>query len=381
MEFFNTMRANVQSRNNARQGVGPRVSFDYEANFYDSIDGLIWTAVHYVDGPMRPYMEKDPMFAQFCEQVESFEALFKADTSLVAYHGNSRGIPGFIRHYLHQRIASDLDWLDTEFNTSLEMSLRMENLNLSTFGVGMVLSLAIHLLQLIPLYGPTDGPDNGFYPGNIDHASGNNNGGLEYRSSKLVMEGIGNEPHFVWVVEGPKTNCYLAVSHRSPGSMDRCWLDPHQRRGKFREVKIDPEFRGRDYRGKTEDDSLDSDGQVIEEYDSPEKCLCVFHNEAAASAILDPSQGRDPAAHEGCLMMIESRSRTSVPIAHSEMYKLQASLLGVFKDAVDFQLRESQSIMLVHDSDASTSCVPHGHMRGFGFANLLLGRVNISKIE
>ncbi|KAI0453355.1 hypothetical protein F5B21DRAFT_525909 [Xylaria acuta] len=202
---------------------------------------------------MRPYMEKDPMFAKFCEKVESSEALFNADTALVAYHGLSKGTPSLIRHYLHQDFLAH----GKPYPPS--------------FGVGIVLSLVIHLLQLIPLYGPTDGPDNGFYPGNTDHASENSDGRAECRSSELVMNSIGNEPRFVWVLEGPDANCCLAVSHKSPGSMDQCWLNPDYERGSVPDVKIDPVFRGKDYRSKTEDDGLDSDGQVIEEYDSPEK--------------------------------------------------------------------------------------------------------------
>lgn len=125
--------------------------------------------------------------------------------------------------------------------------------------------------------------------------------------------------------------------------MDRCWLNPASDRRKRPNVKIDPAFRGQNYCGQTDDDGLDSDGQVIEEYDSPEKCLCLFTNEDAAEAILHPRKGvflstmsksrtgglircteRDPSTHEGCLM-IEARSGTSLPIAHSEMYNLQAS--------------------------------------------------------
>ncbi|KAI8948663.1 hypothetical protein F4801DRAFT_581184 [Xylaria longipes] len=349
MEFFNTIRARGQSRTDGSHEVERREDFNYAANFYKGVgidyhrnstktllkslytqvDSLVWTAVHYVDGPMRPYMEKDPMFAKFCEKVESFEALFRADTAFEAYRGRSKGTPSFIRHYLHMQIEKDLDWLDTEFRKSerrsLETSLREKNLNLSSIGVGIVLSLATHLLQLIPLYGPTDGPDDGFYYGNTDHASGDNNGGAEYRSSELVMKSIGNEPRFVWDVDGRDAKCYLAVSHKSPGSLDRCWLNPDYKCRSIPEVKIDPVFRGKHYRGKTEDDGLDSDGQVIEEYDSPEKCLCAFYDEATTSAILCPSKEKDPAAHEGCLMMKKRSVRSSVPIAHSEMYKLQAS--------------------------------------------------------
>ncbi|KAI0859015.1 hypothetical protein F4860DRAFT_484248 [Xylaria cubensis] len=154
---------------------------------------------------MRPYMETDPMFARFCKNVESFEALFKSNTSFVAHKGHSKGTPSFIRHYLHRQMKRDLDWLDTEFrrstHRSLEYSLLLGNLDPLWFRVGVVFSLTIHLLQLIPLYGPTDGPDDGFYPGRTDRVSRDNNGGVKYRSSELVKKRIGHELHFSWIEE------------------------------------------------------------------------------------------------------------------------------------------------------------------------------------
>ncbi|KAI0439630.1 hypothetical protein F4803DRAFT_530320 [Xylaria telfairii] len=327
MDFFANIISRAQCRADARQVVLPRVALNHERDFSEAIDDFTWSAVRYIDGPMRPYMEKDPMFANFCANVESFEALFKASTSLVECHDDSKGIPRFLRHYLHQRITIDLDWLDTEGSKSghhnLQRGLVIGQFNRVGFEVGVVLSLAVHLLQLIPLYGPTtDGPDDGFHPWTSDYAS--NSEGDEYRSSELLMKSIGHEPHFRWVGEGRDANCYFAVSHKSPGSMDRCWLDPTIVSGRLPNVNIDPAFHGQNYRGRTDDNGLDSDGQVIEEYDSPEKCLCIFMHEDAAKPILHPSKERDPAAHEDCAMML-TRPGPSLPIAHSEMYKLQAS--------------------------------------------------------
>ncbi|KAI0552413.1 hypothetical protein F4679DRAFT_88617 [Xylaria curta] len=254
--------------------VESRIGFNYDVDFYDIVDSLIWPAVHYIDGPMRPYMETDPMFARFCENVENFEALFKANTSFVGHKGHSKGTPSFIRHYLHRQMKRDLDWLDTEFwrstYRSLECSLLLGNLDPLWFRVGIVFSLTIHLLQLIPLYGPTDGPDNGFYPGKTDHASRDNDRGIKYRSSELVTKRVGHELRFLWTEEEDQgANC------RSPSPMNPWWLD--------------------------------------------------FRHEAATSSIFDPPEEKDPMAHDSCIMSKYKPYRTSVPIAHSELYKLRVS--------------------------------------------------------
>lgn len=119
------------------------VSLNYEDNFFDmvsfayhdkkgqkplisihcQVDDLLWTAVRYADGPLRRYMKEDATFTKFCDEIESFEALFKADPNLPT--GDIRPspwIPEFVRNYLHQQlekvcgpsISDELTWVTRE---------------------------------------------------------------------------------------------------------------------------------------------------------------------------------------------------------------------------------------------------------------------------
>ncbi|KAJ2987351.1 hypothetical protein NUW58_g4555 [Xylaria curta] len=318
------MRSRARSRTDKRRKSSPRGGFDYEQDFYVIVDELIWPAVRYADGPMRPHLKRDPMFTKFCNRVESFESLFKADRKPAPYYGASIGIPAFIRTYLHRQLERDLDWLDMQIRQSehliLEFSLFNGDANMQGFKVGVVLSLVIHLLQLIPLYGPADGPNDGFYPGNLKGVSGDSDG-PEYRSSRLVHQSIGNEPLFQWARKGGRPQCFFGVSHKLPGSMDQCWLNPDSERGSTPHAVIDPV-----YYGNAQDGGVHGDTDMnVEMYDSPEQLFCIFDSDAAASAILNPDAETDPAAHKGCLRMMQRRLRNPSPIAHSEMYKLQAS--------------------------------------------------------
>lgn len=53
---------------------------------------------------MRPHMQRNAVFAAFCENVESFEKLFKSDRNTRGYDGPSRRIPTFVRQYLHHQL-------------------------------------------------------------------------------------------------------------------------------------------------------------------------------------------------------------------------------------------------------------------------------------
>ncbi|KAI0402495.1 hypothetical protein F4802DRAFT_600097 [Xylaria palmicola] len=255
-----------------------------------TVNYLMSTAVRYADGPLRPYLKEDPMFAKFCDKVESFEALFKADDSVASFSSPSFGIPTFVTEYLDQRLREDLQWLHLEFRKSekraLEGARKVDSLADRDLEVGIVLSLVVHLLQLIPLYGPRD-----------DDVKR-----VEYRSSDLVTKSIGGQPQFVWLRKSEDKALFFGVSHRDPGAMDRCWRNSNN--------------------GQSSREDAD---QTIDFDDNPENCLCLLDGKDAFSSVLKPNAATDPAAHEGCLKMTKSKIWSSHALAHSELYKLQES--------------------------------------------------------
>ncbi|KAI1124045.1 hypothetical protein F5Y10DRAFT_285484 [Nemania abortiva] len=328
MEAFRSMRnralSHVGERRVARERQEERQEFNYCDNLYGIVDQLIWTAVRYADGPMRRYIRRDPMFTEFRQNVQGFEALFRSDRHPGEYDGPSKGIPVFIRQYLHQKLEMDLEWLDGQFfqdeNCHLVYALLHNMIEMHGFKVGIVIRLVIHLLQLIPLYGPAERPSRNSGPSTTRRES-NAERGVGYHSSYLVMKSIGNAPQFLWVRTGITRTCYFAVSHRNPGSMDRCWLNPENVRGSTPYVKINPA-----YYGKTEASSTHSDdhNQIMENYDSPDDLLCIFRGELAALPILDPrSDNADPSEHQYCLRMLRRRIRSARPIIHGEIDKSQ----------------------------------------------------------
>jgi hypothetical protein len=83
--------------------------------------------------------------------------------------------------------------------------------------------------------------------------------------------------------------CYFAVSHKDPGSMDQCWLNPSNMGGSTPYVRIKPEFYGR----RSRRTNPNAHEETVN-YDSPEDLLCIFRGEVAASSVLDSSRGLSP---------------------------------------------------------------------------------------
>ncbi|KAI0097219.1 hypothetical protein GGR51DRAFT_578485 [Nemania sp. FL0031] len=276
MGVLRSMRDRALSHSHRRRGANEQPAFGYSDHLYDIVDELIWPAVHYADGPMRPYIRQDPMFTEFRQNVEGFEALFKSDRHHENYEGPSKRIPAFVRNYLHQQLERDLEWLDGQFvkdeNCHLVYALLHNMVEMHGFKVGIVIRLVIHLLQLVPLYGPTDRPSHHSFPPDIGNKSTVDEG-AGYRSSALVERSIGNEPQFLWVRSGVTKICHFAVSHSYQGSMDQCWLNPGNVRGSTPYVRIDPFYYGN--RGVLRRDSDDHD-HITECYDPPENLLCIF---------------------------------------------------------------------------------------------------------
>ncbi|KAI1194283.1 hypothetical protein F5X97DRAFT_346870 [Nemania serpens] len=286
MEFFRNIIDNGLWLIYGRQAAGPRARYTRTDYLHDLVDRLLWTAVRYADGPMRPYMEQDPMFAKFCNRIDSFKSLFKVDRRTRADGRPSHGIPDFIRNYLHQQLERDLEWLDVQFcndeSCPLVYALLHGILELESFEVGVVISLVTYLLQLVLLYGPGDdfGSDQDPEKARREAAEDEK---ARCHALELVMRCVGNEPRFLWVQTGETKRCYFAVSHKHSGSasMDRGWPSPRHDPGSTSHVDIGPAYQ------ETAGDSdtrTDDDGH-------PEQLLCVFRDEAAASSVLNPKRG------------------------------------------------------------------------------------------
>jgi hypothetical protein len=90
---------------------------------------------------------------------------------------------------------------------SLRENLEKGKINGEMVKAHLVLNLVVHLLQLVPLYGPTYGPDKGFHSGigtdykpPCDHPRPNTlaNGTVtSYYSWQIIRWSIGADPRFV----------------------------------------------------------------------------------------------------------------------------------------------------------------------------------------
>ncbi|KAI0904487.1 hypothetical protein F4823DRAFT_634245 [Ustulina deusta] len=269
------------------------VSLNYEDNFFDMVDDLLWTAVRYADGPLRRYMKEDATFTKFCDEIESFEALFKADLNVLTGDRPSPWIPEFVRNYLHQQLEKDINLLDYQLPNSidsLDFILTTRMLAEEDFKVGVVIGLVMHLLHLVDLYGPTS------RPGDTRRAPEDNHG-AKYDAFKLVEKSIGNNPGFVWhFTENRRKEYHFAVSHKHASSMDRCQGSPNN------ESSTCSIGTSCSYFEESGDNGSHSFHVVrwalgFKEHTPAEETLCAFHGEAAASSVLNPSKDTDPRAH------------------------------------------------------------------------------------
>ncbi|KAI0872867.1 hypothetical protein GGS24DRAFT_502343 [Hypoxylon argillaceum] len=320
MEKIRSIRGRALSHINEKKPVEVRQGFNYSGDLYDIVDELIWPAVHYVDGPMRPHMQRNAVFAAFCENVESFEKLFKSDRNTRGYDGPSRRIPTFVRQYLHHQLERDLDWLDIQFceteNCHLQNAFLNDMIDTWGFKVGIVVRLAIHLLCLIPLQSSAERRRHSDDPG--DNENKFNDDRTAYcLASEVVTDSIGYEPQFLW---GVTKMCYFAVSHKYPGSMDRCWLNPTNEGGSTPFVRVNPSYHGTIK-------SRNRNNYTAREvppgnYDSPEDLLCIFRTQSSISAVVDASRYKDPAAHQNCFRLERRRTRNPTPIVGGEISNL-----------------------------------------------------------
>ncbi|KAI0967901.1 hypothetical protein F4678DRAFT_237131 [Xylaria arbuscula] len=256
---------------------------DYQDDFHDLVDNLLWTAVCYADGPLRLHMKDDAVFSRFSHEISSFEALFKADPQIEELDRCFACIPEFVRKYLHQQLEKDLNFLDHEFKKEekcpLDFALDMGKLARRDFEVGVVIALVIHLVQLVYLYGPVNRDGNTHRAEDSDEA--------KYAALRLVERSIGDDPRFVWrTTENEPKECYFAVRHRHPNSLSRCQ-------------------------------------NGLKGYILTEAPLCVFHGEAASSTVLNPRRDVDPGAHTGSAMIASETTRNGRCVAQHLMSEQQ----------------------------------------------------------